>query len=575
MRQWLAGQGYLVGQALFFSLIVGLIGLVGAGFMFEVYGRVLNSGNSRTLGMLLIAVLGAYILASGIEFVRSRILLDVARNFDQSFAPAVFRRLTDVALPSVGPTAGSQMKADCRTVRDFIASGNLASMLDLPVATVFLVGVCWIHPWLGALAAAAAVLQVLIIRHVERRTYPLLQAAFRAASGARAQFLQAAEHRTWIGAMGMRPRVRDGWLSRQAEHLRHHSAASRAHTDDIAATKSLAPVLNSLLLGAGCWLVVTGALGNGGGTMLVASILGGKVIAPLIQLTLGWRSVIEARAAWQRMQQGTTNAPPGGVPMPLPAPSGRLTVDRLDVAPAAGQKAVVRGIQFALAPGEVLLVLGGSGAGKSSLLRTLAGIVAPVAGTVRLDGADMTFWDAERRGAWMGYVAQDSQLLRGTILENITRFRTPDPRQLAVALEAADLTTWAHGDPPLLQRVIESGGAPLSGGERQRVALARALYGDVRLLILDEPNAHLDEHGERSLLNLLRSCRTNGITTVLTSHRPGVLPGVDKILAIQNGRQVAFGNRDDVRRTLEAARKVSSPLAVAGGASPSRPGDGR
>lgn len=562
LGQWLTRQRRALGQAAGFSLVIGVIGLAGAAFMFEVYGRVLNSGNSRTLLMLLLAVLGAHALAGALENIRSHILRAVAWDFDQTMAPFAFQRLAGPDLASPVPMSGPQLMADCRTVRGFIHSGNITALLDLPAAILFLAGVWLIHPWLGWIAVVAAGLQVLTVMHVERRTHPLLRDAFQQAGRAREQFRQAVSSRNWIVAMGMHRRIRERWLSQQAQYLRHHTAASLAHSDDIAATKSLAPVLNALLLGVGCWLVVTGTLGEGGGLMLVASILGGKVLAPLMQLTLGWRTVIEARAAFRRIRSVINATRAEVVPMPLPAPSGRLSVERLDVVPAANKPAVVRGIQFALAPGEVLLVLGASGAGKSSLLRTLAGVTPPAAGKIRLDGAEIGFWDPERLGSWLGYQPQDSQLLQGMIGENITRFQPPDASRLAAALAAAGLADWAEDGSTMLQMSIESGGAPLSGGERQRVALARACYGDVRVLILDEPNAHLDEAGERNLLAMLRQCKKSGVTTVLTSHRPGVMPAVDKILAIQNGRQLAFGNKDEVRRTLEAARTAENPRSV-------------
>ncbi len=569
LRSAVRAQMPIYRKAVGFSLVTSLLVLTPTVFMLEVYDRVVNSRSSTTLLSLLGCVIGLYILMEVLEMLRGRLLQQAGWRVDA----ALREHLHDATFTaSVRHGAASvQPFNDLRTVREFIASPAVTAVLDAPSAVIFLVLVSIINPWLGIVALLGAIIQVAIGISTERKTMPVLTEANQAAIAAQNFASGLLRNAQVITAMGMKDSIYRRWIARQRKFLVLQASASDTAGGNSAVSKFIQTMQGSLILGISCWLTVKGLLLGGGGMMIVASTLGGRVLTPLVQLVAQWRSVVNARDAFARLDQFLGMTPAEQARMPLPAPRGQLSVEGVVAAAPGANLPIIRGVSFALQPGEVLMLIGPSAAGKTTLARLLMGIWPAASGKVRLDGADIHAWDKDQLGPYLGYLPQTVELFDGTLAENIARFGDIDRDAVRAAIEQVGLGAVVDALPDGLDTRIGDEGAILSGGQRQRVGLARAIYGNPSFVLLDEPNSSLDEAGEQALLNTLQQLKARKCTTIVITHRTSVLPAADKILLLRDGQAAALGPRDEV---LAALRQASAPRAVPAPAAPAQAAGG-
>jgi ATP-binding cassette subfamily C exporter for protease/lipase len=548
----------LLRRAALFTMVAGLLMLAPSVYMLEVYARVVDSRSHITLLMLTLAVMGAYAVMEALEWVRSQMLHHAGDELDQQMAPRLFQLVFDANLRRI-PVGLMQPLTDWKTVREFMASPFVAAVMELPVALVFLVLVYLINPILGWVTAGAAVIQVLIALLTERSTQPPLAAANRSAVGAQQYADGSLRNAEVIEAMGMLRSIHGRWQTRQREFLNLQAEASTAAGGYQALTKLLQQVVTSALLGLSAWLMLKNQIAGGPAMMIVASIIGGRVLAPLAQMVAQWKLLVNARQAWERLSAVLAQLPEREAGMPLPAPRGVLTVEQLVAGPPPmpGQapQAILRGLQFGVTPGEVLAVIGPSAAGKTTLARMLVGLWPALQGKVRLDGADIYTWNKTELGPSVGYLPQGVELFEGTVAENIARFGAVDMNKVQLAAQAVGLHEFILALPRGYETPVGRDGAVLSGGQRQRVALARALYGEPALVVLDEPNSSLDESGDAALVRAIQTLKQRGATVVVMTHRTSVLGVTDKILLLVEGAQQAFGPRDEVLAAMQKAQQ--------------------
>ncbi|MDW8337164.1 MAG: type I secretion system permease/ATPase [Tepidimonas sp.] len=555
----------LMRRAWGFAAVASILVLAPTFYMFEVYGRVVNSRNATTLLMLTLAVMLAYAVMEWLEWARSEIMRDAGAWFDRQLAPRIVDLIHEMNLRRLG--AGSvQPMVDLRTVRDFFHQPAIAAAMEAPLALLFLLILFALHPVLGWAGLIGAAIQVGLAWWNERITQPPLSAANRAAIAAQQTADGMLRNAEVVEAMGMLRGLRQRWWQLQQEFLSLQALASNRAGVFAALTKWIQIVWSSLLLGLGAWLVLENTLPGGAAMMIVGSVLGGRVLAPLVQLVTQWRSVITARDAWKRLDQMLQQLPPAPPAMPLPPPRGHLSVEGVVVPAPGAQAPILRGVSFALQPGEVLAVVGPSGAGKTTLARTLVGLWPSLAGKVRLDGADVFAWRKDELGPHLGYLPQGVELLEGSIADNIARFGTVDLRRVREAAQRVGLDEFIMALPNGYDTEVGPDGLTLSGGQRQRVALARALYGDPVLVVLDEPNSSLDEAGDLALAQAIQTLKARGTTFVVMTHRTSILPVVDKMLVLVDGAVRAFGPRDEV---LAALRGQTAPGSTSNTVAPS------
>ncbi len=551
-----------------FSVVASLLVLAPSGYMLEVYDRVVNSRNHMTLAMLTLLVLSAYVLMEVLEWVRAEIMHEASLALDKKLSSRVFTAIFEANLKRL-PGGSDQPMNDFRTVRDFLYAPVVLAIMEVPVALTFLVLIYAISPVLGWTAVAAAVVQTLVGWLNERSTQPPLLAANRNAIAAQQYADGTLRNAQVIESMGMLRNVHQRWIAKQREFLGLQAQASGQAGFYQAVSKLLQNTVSSGLLGLGAWLLLRNELAGGASYMIVASILGGRVLAPLIQVVTQWQSLVNARDAYNRLDQllaAVPERPPG---MPLPAPQGQLLVENLTAAAPGSQTPILKGLNFALQPGEVLAVVGPSAAGKTTLARLLVGLWPAQGGKVRLDGADVYTWSKDELGPYVGYLPQGVELFDGTVAENIARFGEVDPAKVEAAAHTVGLHDFILSLPQGYDSPVGREGAMLSGGQRQRIALARALYDKPAFVVLDEPNSSLDEQGDAALAQAIAHMAKRGTTFVLMTHRTSVLAVAHKLLVLRDGQAQAFGPRDEVLKALnEAAAKARQGAVVMPAAAP-------
>jgi ATP-binding cassette subfamily C exporter for protease/lipase len=557
-----------------FSGAINLLYLVPSLYMMQVYDRVLGSRNETTLLMISIIALAMYLIMGGLEFVRTQVLVRLGNRLDRQLARRVFTAAFERNLRMrAGGTAGQAM-IDLTQIRQFITGNGLFAFFDAPWVPIYIVVIWLFHPWLGLLALLGAIaLAGLALANELVTREPLAEANQAAAlgSGFATTNLRNAEV---IEAMGMMPAITARWEKFQERLLARQSLASDRAATISSITKFVRLTVQSASLGLGALLVLENEASPG--IIIAASILTSRALAPVELLIATWKPLVAARGAYARLTQLLAEFPAREKGMALPRPKGEYRVENLIASPPGAQAPVLKGLSFAIPPGEVLVVVGPSASGKSTLARLLVGVWPAQAGKVRLDGADVFLWDKEELGPSVGYLPQDVELFDGTIAENIARFGEVDSNKVIEASKRAAMHDMILRFPQGYDTPIGEAGSALSGGQRQRIALARALYGNPAVLILDEPNSNLDDAGEAALVLAVQQAKAEGRTVVLVTHRTSIVGIADRILVLFDGQIQMLGPRQEVLEQLaKAAQQLRSgqPPTAAGGP-PARPAPG-
>jgi len=532
-----------------FSLFINLLMLTSPLYMLQLYDRVLASRSESTLLMLTLLMIFFFIVMGTLEFIRSRVLIRVGARLEEGLNQRLFN--ASMMLSLLNPSQNnSQPLRDLTTLRQYITGNGLFAFFDSPWVPIYLGLLYLFHPYYGIFATVAALILLALTMVNEWTTKSILN---KANSESIKSFGRAASHQRnaeVVHAMGMRQNLLQRWLKGHNYFLSLQAEASDRASIWSNVSKSLRVMSQSLMLGLGAYLVIQMELSPG--MMIAGSIIMGRALAPLDMLIGSWKGFSEARSAYGRLQNLLSSIPEEKERMSLPAPEGNLQVRGVIAGPPGTKSAIIRGVEFSLAKGETLGVLGPSAAGKSSLARVILGLWPLHAGEVRLDGADITNWSRDELGPHIGYLPQDIELFDGTISENIARFGEIDPEKVIDAAKLAGVHDLILQLPAGYDTVIGQAGGVLSGGQRQRIGLARAVYGNPSLIVLDEPNSNLDELGEQALTAAIMELKRRQITVILITHRATIISVVDRLLVLRNGQVALNGPRDEVLQKLAA-----------------------
>ncbi len=539
-----------------FALIINLLMLVTPLYSLQVLDRVIGSGNLSTLLLLSLIIGSIYFVHCLMQIARSFTLIKIGEWLDNSVSPIIFSHSISASATKVNP-ASSQMLRDFQTLKTFLTSTGINTLFDAPWSIVYIIIIFLIHPYIGWITIVGAVIIVGFAFFNAVATNRTLGEATEFSIKSMSQSEVANRNAEAVEAMGMIKNVSKNWSKFNEASLAKQSVASYRNGIISNFSRFIRNIMTMAVTGTGAYVVVNS---NGSdmttGGMIASSIIVGKALAPFDNAIVMWKSISGAIKAYKNINESFEKFQPRDQAMPIPHVEGHLTVDnvfyaappRQGAAPSPIPKYILKGVSFSLQPGEIMAIVGPSAAGKSTLAKIIVGVWSASSGSVRLDGGDVYTWNRENFGEHVGYLPQGIELFSGTIKQNIARMNDE------VSPEKVIETAKMCGAHEIILRFqdgydtdIGTGGANLSGGQRQRIGLARAFYGNPKLVVLDEPNANLDEAGELALADALKQARSRGISVIVISHRPSILSEVDKIMVLQDGAVASFGTKEEVQ----------------------------
>jgi ATP-binding cassette, subfamily C, bacterial exporter for protease/lipase len=551
-----------------FSVVLNLLMLVPAVYMLQIYDRVLASRNETTLVMVTLLAVALYVLMALVDWSRGLVMSRVGDALDAKLSPRVYEAAYQKNLAEGGGGNAGQALTDFTTVRQFTAGQGFFAFLDAPWFPIYLAIIFHFDWRLGVFSTVGALILVaLAILNAYITKAPMREAGQHAAMSSR-MTTTGLRNAEVIESMGMLRSLQHRWTGTHDRWLAAQRDANEKSSAVQSSSKSVRLALQSGILGYGALLAIYGDITPG--MMIAASILMGRALAPVDSLIGVWRQFGSVQISYQRLCELFNQHPAQDRGMPLPEPEGHVRVEQAYVAPPGSRNPVLKGVNLAISPGQVLGVIGPSGSGKSTLARALIGIWRPMGGNVRLDGADVSQWDKDALGPFLGYLPQDIELFAGSISDNISRFGELNANKVVAAARLAGVHEMILQLPKGYDTMVGEGGAGLSGGQRQRVALARAVYGLPKVVVLDEPNSNLDEAGQMALATALRQLAQLKRTVVVITHHPSVLRVTTHLAVIKDGQLQMHGPTEKVMTELGALKKPASDSS--NGPEPKAPG---
>ena len=541
-----------------FSMIANVLMLAPTLYMLQVYDRVMHSQSELTLIFISLLTLFLFAIMAFAEWMRSRLLVRTGVRLDSQLSTLVFNASFEAHLSQSGSNP-SRAFGDLIQIRQFLTGNGIFAFFDAPWTPIYMAVLFLLHPWLGVLGVIFALLQAALAWFGHRNTLAPSEAAATAQADA-GNFLQSKLRNSEVlESMGMIRNLQMRWNERHQTALARNGDSQHLVHRITAISKFIRYSQQSLALGAGALLVIDGQLSPGG--MIAANVLMTRALAPIDMLVSSWRQFAGMRAAFGRLETLLADYPERDPALKRIAPTGQISLSKVFALATGRDEPILKNVAFDVRAGSVTAILGPSGSGKSTLARVMVGIWPNVSGEVLLDGLPIASWNRIELGPHIGYLPQDVELFEGSIAENIARFSQTDPEKVIAAAKSAGLHEMILRFPKGYDTSIGEAGNLLSGGQRQRIGLARAIYGNPMMVVLDEPNANLDDMGEAALYKTVEELKAKGKTVFLITHRPGAVAVADRILLLRDGTVQADGPRDTVLAGLQSAQQAAEQAA--------------
>jgi PrtD family type I secretion system ABC transporter len=541
-----ACRGAFVAVAVF-SFFVNLFILVLPLYMFGVFTRVLASYSMATLAALFIMAVFALCIQAMIDIARSYVFLHVGNFVDRRLSARLLQCSLSSALDR-GTIKSIRSLQALNRFRVILTSQTMFNVLDAPWVPLFILVLFVLNFWVGIFATLGAVILFGLAIVNDRITKAALDKATVSLSATTKTASVAVRNSDVVESMGMSPTIVNRWHAGSAEALHYQTVASKRASIIGATTKMLRMVIQMTVMTAAAMEIMTPGSTMSPGAMMASVILVGRALQPLESMVSSYQQIGDLRSDYQVIERTLAE----GVEKPrstvVPAdPNGDLVVENVGYKVDGLDRPILSNINFTAKPGDVIGIVGHSAAGKTTLVSIIIGLIKPTTGIVRYSGSDVFAWPSENLGKFIGYLPQNVELLDGTVKENIARLREDaKPEDIIEAAKLAGLDTVIQNLPREYDSKVGDQGMLLSGGQRQRVGLARAMFGNPRLLVLDEPNAHLDTAGEVALNQAIVEAKKRNCIVLVVAHRPQILQFVDKVLILSEGTVQNFTDRENV-----------------------------
>jgi len=528
-------------KAFLYSLVSGILTLAPIAYMREVYGPVLDSRSTETLVYVTVLLIFILLLDGVLENIRGKYLAIAALKLAELKSIRIFNAIFKATLQN-NPPGATQALSNLNTIKNFFKSTAMMGIMEAPSALVFFILIFMIHPIMGIFSLMGAITMLLFGLLKERKVKPLIIESQRYSSICYGFITDISKNAVTVQAMNMKEALRKKWYVYFESEILSQAKASIEENSATTITKIVMIAQGSILLALTLWLSLTGVLSpQVGAYMIIAKLLGAKAVQPILILIKSMRQIEFARESYDQLNQFLEKMPISQKKLELPKPIGHLVVQKASINAINTKKVIVSDLNINLKPGKSLAIIGPSGSGKTSIAKMLAGIVKSSSGSVRLDGVDLYTWNKEEIGECIGFLPQEINLFEGSIKDNICRFSAPDENKLEKVIQLLNLNDVIKKQAEGLDTIINDIGSNLSGGEKQKIGIARAMYGTPCYVILDEPDANLDEDGIQDIISMMVKIKNENTTLIMITHNPVFLSKVDQILMIEGGKPKLYG----------------------------------
>lgn len=530
-----------------YSFFLNILMLASPIYMLAVYDIVMPAKSVDTLFVVTLVILIFFIGIAVLEYVRSRIMIHISNKLDSCLNKRVFNAAFDLAAKYPGK-ANSEPLRDFNTIKTFLTGPAAFAFFDAPWFPIYIAIMFAFDSVYGFYGIGATIIIITLTILNEKATKKGLEHSNAMYQKSINHFNNAVRNIEVVEAMGMRRPLFKQWMEKHFEFLKTHTEASNIASIYTNASKTFRMLSSSLMYGVGALLAINGSISPG--MIIAGAVLLGRALAPISQLVSTWKSFSAARISYKKLNDLLNEFEEPKEKISLPAPKGKVTMENVVVIPPLAEKPVLKGISLNIEAGESIAIIGPSAAGKSTIAKAAVGVWKPVSGHVRIDGADISQYNRDELGEYIGYLPQDIELFEGTIAQNIARFREDDPSKIIEAAKLSGTHDLILKLPHGYETKVGPGGSSLSGGQKQRIGLARAVYGIPKIVVLDEPNSNLDDAGEYALMMALRILKQKGSTVIFITHKRNLLALADKIAVVQDGTIKLLGPKDQVIAAL-------------------------
>ncbi len=520
-------------------------------YMRLLFGPVLYSDSIANLAWVTLILVAALTLGGVLEWVRQQIFfscsVSISNKLDKRVFNSVFTETTDNWID------GAKVLSDLRTIRIFMTSPPMGAIFDVPLCFIFLILIFFIHPYMGVMSLLGAVLALIFGLVTEKKVTPHLEDLQKHQSSSRQELNSSFKNSQTAVSMGIIPNIYKKWKTKNDRYLISQAQASSAQAAGGSGMKFALSIQGSMILGVGATLMILELIPmKAAGNLIVAKLIGALAVRPLMVIIMQWQMVVAARDAYRNIEKFLENHPDQSKPMTMAAPNGRLLVQKLSYSPNEHSADLLHNINCQVEPGQILTVLGHSGAGKTTLARALVGFIEPSKGSVRLDGVSVYDWNKSELGKYLGYLPQDIELFEGSLSENITRFGELNPNDLKEAINLSNLNEFVDTLPEGVDTKLNPDSLRIPGGIKQKIGLARAIYGRPKLIVLDEPTSNMDNSSEQHFLDTIKEVKSHKSTIVIITHNKEILKISDLLLTIENGKQKIFNSVQNITKQMKA-----------------------
>lgn len=545
-------------ESIFATFVISSLALFAALYTMQVYDRVVPTAGYSTLWVLTIGVGLAIIFEFLIKQVRSYIMNDTCKLIDIELSGVFFNKALDIrmdARPNTVGTFASQIR-QFESVREFMTSTTLFILADTPFAILFIF-VIYVIAGPVAFVPMLAIPLALIVSFIALRKVKDVSSEHMIESNQKNGLLiEAVDGIESIKASGAEWKVFDrhqnltNIVSQNQNELR--TLSSRATN----ISQSIQQINYVGMIATGALLITQGDLTMGG--LIACSIIAGRALQPVSQIpnmVLKWSNAKVALSVLDNIMELPNDRDMQQRLLVPESCAGKISVDNMHFE-YMPQRPVITVDKLVLKPGERVAILGGVGSGKSTLVKLLAGLYQPTDGQVYLDDIEMLQLQVPFLREHIGFLPQDVRLYNGTLRDNLTLgLPTPNDSKILAACKLTGLDSAIAKHPQGLELEIFEGGKGLSGGQRQLVGLTRLLLAKPSVMLLDEPSASMDPKLENKVMKHLFHEAPKESLIVVVTHKPAVLPYVDRVIVVEQGKILFDGPRDTI---LDVMKKQAS-----------------